>query len=104
MTGSSWSGDEHRVGAGHGGRGAATTGRDDGPGRGDPVDRADELIGRMLAFEAPLAFRLYLRLARIWLTLWRGDVARAEAMYRESRSSMATLAGVEMQSRLERVS
>lgn len=63
-------------------------------------DRADELISRMLAFEAPLAFRLYLRLARIWLTLWRGDVARADALYRETRTSMATLAGVEMQSRL----
>jgi DNA-binding CsgD family transcriptional regulator len=63
-------------------------------------DRADELIDRMLAFEAPLAFRLYLQRARIWSTLWRGDVAAAEVIYRAWRTSMDTLAGVEVQTRL----
>jgi DNA-binding CsgD family transcriptional regulator/tetratricopeptide (TPR) repeat protein len=63
-------------------------------------DRADELVDRMLAFDTPMAFRLYLRRARVWSMLWRGDVAGAERYYRSWRSSMATLAGVEMQTRL----
>ncbi|HEY8720703.1 LuxR C-terminal-related transcriptional regulator, partial [Pengzhenrongella sp.] len=62
--------------------------------------RAEELIDRIRAFEAPLAFRLYVHRAYIWLTLWRGDVAGAEELYRETRSSMTTLAGVEIQTRL----
>jgi DNA-binding CsgD family transcriptional regulator/tetratricopeptide (TPR) repeat protein len=63
-------------------------------------DQADELIDRMLTFEAPLAYRLYLHLLRIWLMLWRGDVSGAGLLFGRWRSSMVTLAGVEMQSRL----
>lgn len=63
-------------------------------------DRADALIDRTLALEAPRAFALYLRRAKIWLALWRGDIDATHEMYRTFRGAMSTLSEVEVQTRL----
>lgn len=63
-------------------------------------DRAEALIDRTLALEAPRAFSLYLRRAKLWLALWRGDVEGTHEMYRTFRGAMTTLSEVEVQTRL----
>ncbi|MEP7764433.1 AAA family ATPase [Sanguibacter sp. 25GB23B1] len=63
-------------------------------------DRAEALIDRTLALEAPRAFSLYLRRAKLWLALWRGDVDGTHEMYRTFRGVMSTLSEVEVQTRL----
>ncbi|WP_235508131.1 AAA family ATPase [Agromyces sp. Soil535] len=63
-------------------------------------ERAEVLIDRALALDAPAPFTVYLQRARIWAMLWRGDTASATELYRIARSSMAPVMEVEMQTRL----
>ena len=63
-------------------------------------DHAEALIDRTLALEAPRAFSLYLRRAKIWLALWRGDIDGTHEMYRAFRGAMRSLSEVEVQTRL----
>ena len=62
--------------------------------------RAEELIDRALALEAPAPFNVYLLRARIWAMLWRGDTAGATDLHRRVRSSLLGVMEVEMQTRL----
>lgn len=63
-------------------------------------ERAEELIDRALALDAPAPFNVYLLRARIWAMLWRGDTAGATDLYRRVRSSLLGVMEVEMQTRL----
>jgi DNA-binding CsgD family transcriptional regulator/tetratricopeptide (TPR) repeat protein len=63
-------------------------------------ERADELIDRALALDAPTPFNVYVLRARIWALLWRGDTAGATDLYRRVRSSLIGVMEVEMQTRL----
>ena len=63
-------------------------------------ERADELIDRALALDAPTPFNVYVLRARIWALLWRGDTAGATDLYRRVRSSLLGVMEVEMQTRL----
>ncbi|PFG34048.1 helix-turn-helix transcriptional regulator [Sanguibacter antarcticus] len=63
-------------------------------------DRAEALVDKVLALDAPRAFTLYLRRSKIWLALWRGDVGASYDMYRTFRGAMTTVSEVEIQTRL----
>jgi DNA-binding CsgD family transcriptional regulator len=63
-------------------------------------ERAEELIDRALALDAPAPFNVYVLRARIWAMLWRGDTAGATELYRRVRSSLLGVMEVEMQTRL----
>ena len=63
-------------------------------------ERAEELIDRALALDAPAPFNVYVLRARIWAMLWRGDTAGATDLYRRVRSSLLGVMEVEMQTRL----
>jgi DNA-binding CsgD family transcriptional regulator len=59
--------------------------------------RADELIEDSLDLDPPVVFRVYLRRARIRSVLWRGDPARARALFEQWQGSMRQIAGFEDQ-------
>ena len=63
-------------------------------------ERAEELIDRALALDPPTPFTVYLLRARIWALLWRGETERATRLWHSSRTSMAAVMEVEMQTRL----
>ncbi len=63
-------------------------------------DRADNLLERALAMSTPTAFNAYLRRAKLWSLLWRGELDAAVSLYRGWRSGMAALGAVEVQVRL----
>ena len=52
-------------------------------------DQAEVLIDRALALAPPTVSRTYVRRAKLWLMLWRGDPEAATARYNAWRSSMA---------------
>ncbi|TPW98736.1 hypothetical protein FJ656_33435 [Schumannella luteola] len=60
-------------------------------------DRADALIEDSLDLDPPVVFRVYLRRARIRSVLWRGDPARAAALFEQWQSSMRQIAEFEDQ-------
>ncbi|MFD4422360.1 AAA family ATPase [Agromyces sp. NPDC058484] len=63
-------------------------------------ERAEELIDRALALDPPTTFTVYLQRARIWALLWRGEIERADRLYRSARPAMVAVMEVEMQTRL----
>jgi len=67
--------------------------------RGDWA-RASALLERNLQLSPPSSFHGYLIRSKIWWTLWGGDVAGAEGLFRRWESLLRELAAVEMQSRL----
>jgi ATP/maltotriose-dependent transcriptional regulator MalT len=64
------------------------------------LDRSAELLDAALALDAPPSFRAQLQRNKLWLTLWRGDVDRAEELLRRWRGSLRILGELEMQARL----
>lgn len=70
--------------------------------RGDWV-RAAALLDRNLQLSPPSSFHGYLMRSKIWSTLWGGDVAGADVLFRRWQPLLRELAGVEMQSRLHLV-
>ncbi|GAA3511199.1 helix-turn-helix transcriptional regulator [Aeromicrobium panaciterrae] len=66
-------------------------------------ERASRLLDRVIALSPPLTFRIYLQRAKVWSTLWRGDLEDAERLFKHSGPHLLALAEVEVQSRLEYV-
>jgi ATP/maltotriose-dependent transcriptional regulator MalT len=62
--------------------------------------RAEELLGPALALDAPPGFQVHLQRMRMWLSIWRGDVATAAELVRKWRAGMLVQSQLEMQSRL----
>jgi DNA-binding CsgD family transcriptional regulator/tetratricopeptide (TPR) repeat protein len=62
--------------------------------------RAEELLGPALALDAPPGFRVHLQRMRLWLSVWKGDVASAVELVRGWRGGMLVQSEIEMQSRL----
>lgn len=60
-------------------------------------DRADALIADSLSLDPPAVFGIYLRRARIRSELWRGDPARARALFASWQRMMSELAEFEDQ-------
>lgn len=60
-------------------------------------DRADTLIAGSLDLDPPAVFGIYLRRARIRSELWRGDPARARALFASWQRTMSELAEFEDQ-------
>lgn len=60
-------------------------------------DRADALIADSLGLDPPAVFGIYLRRARIRSELWRGDPARARALFASWQRMMSELAEFEDQ-------
>lgn len=60
-------------------------------------DRADALIADSLGLDPPAVFGIYLRRARIRSELWRGDPARARALFASWQRMMSDLAEFEDQ-------
>lgn len=67
--------------------------------RGD-WGKAGALLDRNLSLSPPSSFHAYLLRSKIWSTLWGGDAAGAEALFRHWQPLLRELATVEMQSRL----
>ena len=65
--------------------------------RGD-WDRAKVLLERNLSLSPPSSFRGYLLRSKIWSTLWGGDTAGAEVLFRRWQPLLRELARVEAQS------
>ena len=63
-------------------------------------DEAEALIERTLALAPPTVSRTYVRRAKLWLMLWRGDPDGAAAQYQAWRSSLSRLDDSEMQNLL----
>ena len=64
-------------------------------------DEAEEhSIERTLALAPPTGSRTYVRRAKLWLMLWRGDPQGAAAQYQAWRSSLSRLDDSEMQNLL----
>lgn len=63
-------------------------------------DQAQGLIDRMLALSPSAAFKMYLQRAKVWLLLWRGDVAAAVSQYRSARPLMRDAGLTEVQNLL----
>ncbi|WP_188110483.1 helix-turn-helix transcriptional regulator [Aeromicrobium ginsengisoli] len=66
-------------------------------------ERANRLLDRVIALSPPLTFRVYLLRAKVWSTLWRGDLEAAERMFKHWSPHMVALAEVEVQTRLQYV-
>jgi ATP/maltotriose-dependent transcriptional regulator MalT len=64
------------------------------------LDRAEKLLDPALALDPPPGFRVHLQRMKLWLTLWRGDVERADELVRRWRPGMLVQSEIEMQSRL----
>lgn len=64
------------------------------------LDRAETLLDPAISLDPPPGFRVHLQRMKLWLTLWRGDVARADELLRRWRSGMLVQSRIEMQSRL----
>ncbi len=64
------------------------------------LDRAERLLDPALALDPPPLFRVHLQRMKLWLTLWRGEIDRAEELARRWRPAMLVQAEIEMQSRL----
>lgn len=64
------------------------------------LDEAEAMLDPALALDPPPGFRVHLQRMKLWLTLWRGDVERADELLRRWRNGMLVQAGIEMQSRL----
>ncbi len=62
-------------------------------------EEADAWYERSVPLVAPSTFAVYLHERWTWLTLWRGDVERAQAMARSRRASWLRHAPAEMQIR-----
>ena len=60
-------------------------------------ERAERLVARALTLLPSPVFNAYLQRARIFLMMWRGDVAGAAKLYKGLRSGFLALAQVEMQ-------
>jgi DNA-binding CsgD family transcriptional regulator len=67
--------------------------------RGD-WGRAVALMERGLQLSPPTSFRTYLLRSKIWSTLWGGDVAGAESLFKRWQPLIRQLSAVEMQSSL----
>ncbi len=64
------------------------------------LDPAEALLDPALALDPPPVFRVHLQRMKLWLTLWRGDAARADELLRGWRAGMIVQGELEMQSRL----
>ncbi len=64
------------------------------------LDSAEALLDPALALDPPPGFRVHLQRMKLWLTLWRGDPARADDLLRGWRAGMLVQSELEMQSRL----
>ncbi|WP_240148556.1 helix-turn-helix transcriptional regulator [Diaminobutyricibacter tongyongensis] len=64
------------------------------------LDSAEALLDPALALDPPPGFRVHLQRMKLWLTLWRGDPARADELLRGWRAGMVAQSELEMQSRL----
>ncbi|WP_288024916.1 helix-turn-helix transcriptional regulator [Arthrobacter sp.] len=62
--------------------------------------RAAALLERNLQLSPPSSFHAYLMRSKIWSTLWGGDIAGADTLFRRWQPLLRELARVEMQSRL----
>ncbi len=60
--------------------------------------RAEALLDPALALDPPPSFRAHLQHLKLWLTLWRGDVAGADALLRRWRSGLRLQGDLEAQS------
>ncbi len=67
--------------------------------RGDWA-KASTLLERNLSLSPPSSFHAYLLRSKIWSTLWGGDTAGAESLFRQWQPLLRELARVEMQSRI----
>ncbi len=63
-------------------------------------DRADALLDQALAMSTPLVFTAYLRRAKLWLLLWRGETDAAASLYRSWRSQLTSLSEIDLQIKL----
>jgi DNA-binding NarL/FixJ family response regulator len=64
------------------------------------LDRAEAMLDPALALDPPPSFRAHLQRMKLWITLWRGDLDRAENLLRRWHGGLRTLGELEVQSEL----
>jgi ATP/maltotriose-dependent transcriptional regulator MalT len=63
-------------------------------------DRADAMLDRALSMSTPLVFTAYLRRAKLWSLLWRGETDAAASLYRGWRTQLTALSEIDLQIKL----
>lgn len=62
------------------------------------LDRAEAMLDPALALDPPPSLRAHLQRMKLWITIWRGDLATAEALMRRWHAGLRALGELEVQS------